>query len=84
MRQTHVPVCQVEEISSFRLACAAQWQWTDVARNLVAHPTVFTKKVRCDFQARHPEKDPKSLLIVGAEYAGDTYLTDSEYRMLIQ
>ena len=69
---------------------------SEAAYDLIAQSVTLAKQARADFLARHPEKDPKSLLIAGAigpygaylangaEYTGDYHLTDSQYRAFHQ
>lgn len=66
------------------------------AYDLIAQSVTLAKEARADFLTRHPEKDPKSLLIAGAvgpygaylangaEYTGDYHLSDDEYRAFHQ
>lgn len=69
---------------------------SETACNLIAQSVMLAKEARADFLARHPEKDPKSLLIAGAvgpygaylangaEYTGDYHLSNDEYRAFHQ
>ena len=69
---------------------------SETACNLIAQSVMLAKEARADFLARHPEKDPKSLLIAGAvgpygaylangaEYTGDYHLSSDEYRAFHQ
>lgn len=69
---------------------------SETACNLIAQSVMLAKEARADFLARHPEKDPKSLLIAGAvgpygaylangaEYTGDYHLSSDEYRVFHQ
>ncbi|MGN1209853.1 MAG: homocysteine S-methyltransferase, partial [Duodenibacillus sp.] len=62
------------------------------AYELIARSVTLAREARDAFLARHPEKEPASLLIAGAvgpygaylangaEYTGDYHLTESEYR----
>ena len=65
---------------------------SEAAYDLIAQSVTLAKQARTDSLARHPDKDPKSLLVAGAvgpygaylangaEYTGDYRLSDSEYR----
>mgnify|MGYP000306987428 FL=1 len=65
---------------------------SEAAYDLIAQSVTLAKQARDDSLARHPDKDPKSLLVAGAvgpygaylangaEYTGDYRLSDSEYR----
>lgn len=65
---------------------------SETAYKLIAQSVLLAKEARSDFLTRHPEIDPKTLLIAGAvgpygaylangaEYTGAYHLTDDQYR----
>ncbi|MDO4936506.1 MAG: homocysteine S-methyltransferase [Sutterellaceae bacterium] len=66
------------------------------AYELIARSVTLAKEARAEFLTRHPELDPKSLLLAGAvgpygaylangaEYTGDYHLADDQYRAFHQ
>ncbi len=103
IRQVHVDYFE----AGANVAITASYQATEAgfkgrgldskaAYDLIAQSVTLAKQARADFLSRHPEKDPKSLLIAGAvgpygaylangaEYTGDYHLSDDEYRAFHQ
>lgn len=103
IRQVHVDYFE----AGANVAITASYQATEegfrergidskAAYDLIAQSVTLAKEARDDFLARHPEKDPKSLLIAGAvgpygaylangaEYTGDYHLSNDEYRTFHQ
>lgn len=66
------------------------------AYGLIAQSVTLAREARDDFLIRHPEREPKTLLIAGAvgpygaylangaEYTGDYHLSDGQYRTFHQ
>lgn len=66
------------------------------AYGLIAQSVTLAREARDDFLIRHPEREPKTLLIAGAvgpygaylangaEYTGDYHLSDGQYRAFHQ
>ncbi len=103
IRQVHIDYFE----AGANVAITASYQATEAgfkergfdsekAYELIARSVTLAKEARAEFLTRHPELDPKSLLLAGAvgpygaylangaEYTGDYHLTDDQYRAFHQ